>query len=134
MNTTLRPSRIERFWAKFRRDPNGCWAWTAALTYEGHPTFGAGPGVTNRAHRFIYELLVEPIPPGYALDHLCRNRACVNPCHLEPVTYRENALRGLPGQYKRLWQEHRIGPREGKVLPRVDWNNGHPVPIEQQAS
>ena len=46
------------------------------------------------AHRMIYELLVGPIPDGLEIDHLCRNRGCVNPGHMEPVTHRENLMRG----------------------------------------
>lgn len=45
-------------------------------------------------HRFVYELLRAPIPDGLELDHLCRNHPCVNPAHLEPVTHRENMMRG----------------------------------------
>jgi hypothetical protein len=50
--------------------------------------------VIIRAHRFAYELLVGPIPEGLVIDHLCRNRRCVNPAHLEPVTAEENWRRG----------------------------------------
>lgn len=50
------------------------------------------------AHRAVYEALVGPIPPELELDHLCRNPACVNPAHLEPVTRKENVRRGYWGK------------------------------------
>jgi hypothetical protein len=74
--------------------PGGCWEWTGAT--GGSRRYGciSVKGVTRRAHRVAYELLAGPIPDGLELDHLCRNRLCVNPEHLEPVTHRENVLRG----------------------------------------
>jgi len=53
------------------------------------------------AHRAVYQLLVGPIPLGLQIDHLCRNRVCVNPAHLEAVTQRENIRRSDPGKHHR---------------------------------
>jgi hypothetical protein len=72
---------------------SGCWVIDGWLNAEGYGQFS----VNNRcrlAHRAVYELLVGAIPPGMQLDHLCRVRRCVNPAHLEPVTNRENSMRG----------------------------------------
>jgi len=69
----------------------GCWVWKAAKT-NGYGVVQFN-GVVRRAHRVIYELLIGVIPEGLELDHLCRERACVNPSHLEPVTQRENNAR-----------------------------------------
>lgn len=70
-----------------------CWIWT------GKPSGGYGnisfEGKTHRVHRLIYEHVVGPITPPLVTDHLCRVRACFNPFHIEPVTNKENVLRGL---------------------------------------
>lgn len=82
---------VERFWSKVTKTDT-CWLWTAYLR-RGYGKIK----ISNRtvlAHRFAYEMLVGPIPDGLQLDHLCRVRNCVNPAHLEPVTSRENTLRG----------------------------------------
>jgi hypothetical protein len=90
-----RPGLEERFWAKVEKT-GGCWWWRGALFPNGYGSFKEfpRPGICHLPHRFAYERLVGPIPEGLDLDHLCRNRTCVNPAHLEPVTRRENLLRG----------------------------------------
>jgi len=71
-----------------------CWTWTAAKGKRGYGNFFYG-GKVGRAYAFAYEHFVGPLPEGCEeLDHLCRNPSCVNPAHLEPVTHRENVLRG----------------------------------------
>lgn len=90
---------LERFWAKIDTSagPEGCWTWTDKL-HGGYGRFHLGnrygKSVRIMAHRFAYEITRGPVPIGLDLDHLCRNRACSNPSHLEPVTRRENILRG----------------------------------------
>ena len=74
---------------------DGCWEWVGAKQKGyGAITAGGGAGKILRAHRVSYEMFVGPIPEGLDLDHLCRNRGCVKPTHLEPVTRRENLIRG----------------------------------------
>jgi hypothetical protein len=90
-----------------------CWNWTGALD-NGYGRFQGGPrgSKVHRAHRLAYELLVGPIPEGLVLDHLCRNRRCVNPDHLEPVTNRINVLRGEGWAASRARQTHCIHGHE----------------------
>lgn len=75
---------------------DGCWLWRGSVTANGYGTIkiGGRAGVRLYAHRLAYELFVGSIPARLELDHLCRNRRCVNPAHLEPVTRSENTLRG----------------------------------------
>lgn len=76
-------------------EPQGdCWAWVAYKNKSGYGRVRLF-GRLTLAHRAVYVLLVGPIPEGLTLDHLCRNPPCVNPAHLEPVTMRINALRGV---------------------------------------
>lgn len=83
----------ERFWSKVDYGADDeCWLWTGAIG-NGYGRFTIGRKEV-RAHRWAYEALVGPVPPSLDIDHLCRVRACVNPAHLEPVSRRENLLRG----------------------------------------
>lgn len=87
---------MSRFWSHVDRStgPDGCWTWTG-YREKGYGRFFLDQAHRSvRAHRLAYEQGRGPIPDGLQLDHLCRNRACVNPAHLEPVTQRTNILRG----------------------------------------
>lgn len=83
----------ERFHARVELHESGCWDWVGARMRAGYGVFSTD-GTSILAHRWSYEFYVADIPDGLVLDHLCRNRRCVNPWHLEPVTDRVNVLRG----------------------------------------
>lgn len=85
------PSPSERFWSHVDKGADGtnCWLWTGKLDTNGYARFWVKPN-TLYAHRFAYESIVGPIPPGLTIDHRCRVRHCVNPSHLAPETLQDN--------------------------------------------
>jgi hypothetical protein len=88
-----RPHRLPLGWVV---QENGCWDWVGATALRrGYGMVRTRTGHQQQAHRFSYERFVGPIPEGLTIDHLCRNRACGNPAHMEPVTGKENTLRGI---------------------------------------
>jgi HNH endonuclease len=97
---------------------DGCWEWAGAHNRDGYGTAYTTPTGARPlgAHRVVYELLIGPIPEGLTIDHLCRNRGCVNPAHMEPVPKRTNLLRGVG-----------VGARNAQ---KTHCSNGHPFTPE----
>jgi hypothetical protein len=89
----------EKFLLCVEKNVNGCWEWTKGKDIKGYGRCSMffGGRREQMAHRVSYLLFKGDIPEGLSLDHLCRNRKCVNPDHLEPVTNHENILRGEGG-------------------------------------
>lgn len=97
MSAPFRPVN-ERIAEKIEERDGGfstpCWFWTGYINRLGYAVLSIQDR-PNYVHRLSYQIHIGKIPEGLELDHLCRNRSCVNPSHLEPVTNRENVLRGL---------------------------------------
>lgn len=92
---------------------SGCWGWRGEHMRNGYCAMRNRPkGRSFLVHRLTYEELIGPIPPGLHIDHLCRERSCVNPFHCEPTSCSENIKRGLLG------------------VPHKTCRNGHPLDTE----
>ena len=102
-----------RFWGKVRLGP-GCWTWTGNKGTNGYGRFWLD-GKTTPAHRVALLLSGVRIPDGQEPDHLCRNKSCVNPAHLEIVTRSENLLR----HFERIGKCRRGHPiQQGRLMAR----------------
>jgi len=94
---TLTAEQESRFWSKVEKTPQGCWLWKGCIAGNGYGTVSLG-GSQYRSHRVAYSLAIGPISAEMTLDHVwargCRYKHCVNPAHLEPVTFMVNLMRG----------------------------------------
>jgi hypothetical protein len=120
----LDEATLDRFFAKVAMPSSfsACWPWSAGLDTSGYGKFWFDGAYTN-SHRFAYSVAVGTPGDGLELDHLCRARSCVNPLHLEPVTHRENVLRGHVGL-------RTSGPAGGGRRSRTHCLHGHPYSVE----
>lgn len=135
---------VQSFWAKASPEPNsGCWLWLGATNRGGYGVISIGNSKARLAHRFGFELLQGAVPDGLELDHLCRVRSCVNPAHLEPVSRRENTLRGespsvMVAKMGHCKRGHPFGGdnlyirKSGKRECRACRNRPMPTPLSQR--
>lgn len=116
-----KPSFQGKFWSKVSRS-GGCFEWTSSLTSDGYGKVWDG-SKTRLAHRVAYEFANGKIPNGLEIDHLCRNRRCVNPDHLEAVTAKINSQRSLSVSGVNFRKTH---CQKGHVFDQVN-KNGHKI-------
>jgi hypothetical protein len=120
------PSTVDRLLAKRTITTDGCWEWSAGHTPDGYGQMSVA-GKVHYVHRLAHELWKGPIPEGLQIDHLCRNRGCFNPEHLEAVTGRENVRRSFEARGVVL-SDKPTPPRgePARPWPRTHCPQGHP--------
>lgn len=113
-------SEEERFWSRVVRGEN-CWTWTGTHSAAGYGTFVRDGRRQCYAHRYSYELHCGPIPADLQIDHLCRNRGCLNPAHLEAVTQQENIRRGERANRTHCPRDHPYDDGNTRRTSRGRW-------------
>lgn len=114
MGTKAIPA-VDRVLARTVVQPSGCWETDLSKTTKGYARIRVSRTTRTDAHRIVYEAVFGPIPEALVIDHLCRNRGCVNPQHMEAVESRENTLRGEGPSAQNARKTH--CPRDHEYTP-----------------
>lgn len=110
------PNTVDDILLLVTLEPSGCWKLPWAPRGNGYSRLSFG-GKQHYGHRWMYERFRGPVEDGLELDHLCRDRACCNPDHLEPVTHAENVRRGDAGKSGLFWEANAL---------KTHCKSGHP--------